>query len=120
MKNLTSEAITIQCSKGGRITLQPARVTPTLEVADGGPVGELNGVLICTLTTRVVDFSGIALDRKEAPFIVSADIFQTLPCNATDFITPDLGMSAIRNSFNEVHAVTQFISKTPLANIPFV
>ncbi len=119
MKNLTSEDIVVQRQDGTRFTLRASKQVPIIKTVLGDVIGELNGAVILTSTTKVVDFEQLILNRADAPFIVSKEVFNALPCNAIEFITPDLGSSAIRNTFKEVHAVTQFISKSPLATVRF-
>ena len=120
MKNLTSAKLIVQQSNGYRFVLPAADYVPTIKVVQGRPLGELDGVTVCTLTTRIVDFGGIILDHRDAPFIVNKEVFNALPCDAIDFITPDLGSSAIRNDGEESCIITQFISKVMAARPPVV
>lgn len=111
MKNLTSSTITVQRPDGSRFILTPAPQTPQLVTKQPVLLGCLDDVAIYTQPHTVVDFGTIPFSKEEHPYIVTREIFDALPSDAVEFITPDYGPSAVMNTFQHVHAVTRFIAK---------
>lgn len=112
MKNLTGRAITIQRDDHTRVVIPPEATTPIIAVGEEEtPLGIINGIDVIVAPQKAVLWNGLNLSTHDQPFIVSRDIFDLLPHDATEFVTPDLGTSAIRNTFGEVHAVTRLIAK---------
>jgi hypothetical protein len=121
MKNLTDRDVIVQRENGTRFILVAAKGVPVLRHIPGTIMGVLNGVLIQGEDVSYVDFSDVELEAgSQGPYIVERNIFDALPASATDYITPDLGSSAVRNAYKNVQAVTRFCakSKTPIAVFP--
>ncbi len=123
MKNLTDRDIVVQRENGTRFVLPAAKSVPVLRQIPGVVMGVFNGVLIQGEDVNYVDFSDVEwVSGAEGPFVVERNIFDALPDSAIDYITPDLGTSAVRNAYRNVQAVTRFCakSKIPATVLPAV
>lgn len=110
MKNLTDIHLTINRTDGSRVILPPAEKQPVLRKEDACLLGFLGAIEIYREAVISVDFSGIELNAVDQPFVVSREIFDALPANMHEFVTPDLG-TAIYNSFGIMHVVQRLIAK---------
>lgn len=112
MKNLTGRPISIQRDDESRITIQPEAATPVIAVQhEELPLGTLNGIDVIAAEQKAILWNGLNINSFDQPFIVTQEIFDLLPHDATEFVTPDLGPSAIRNAFGGVQAITRLIAK---------
>ncbi len=111
MKNYTGSPIILQLSTGKRITVAPEPITPRVSRVESEDIGVFGGIDIAVDIDRTIDWGGISVDLQAQPIIVSREIFDLLPADAVAFVTPDLGSSAIRNTFGSLYAVTKLIAK---------
>lgn len=111
MKNYTGFPITIELASGRRIVVQPEPITPRVSREEPLPLGVFGDIDIAIDVPHTVDWGGVAVDLQAQPIIVSREVFDLLPHDAVAFVTPDLGSSAIRNSFGTLFAITKLIAK---------
>lgn len=123
MKNLTDTLVTLIRQDSTRIHLPPSPTPPTVVVEGTCHLGFLDGVSVIRERRLTVDFHGMVLDPADQPYIVSREVFDALPADRVEFITPDFD-SAIANAFKIPHAIRQFVAKagvpTPQANCDIV
>jgi hypothetical protein len=111
MKNLTSSLINLAIGES-RVQLPAPEVVPKLIVGIPTLIGVLppHHVEIVQQARTTIDFTGINLCQEDQPFIVSREIFDALPADRIEFVTPDYD-TAIMNGLGIPHVVRRLISK---------
>ena len=110
MKNLTANPLSMLQHDGSRLALPAHETPPTLVVQDPIIMGVFFGFDIVREKVITVDFHGVELHPKDQPFIVSREIFDALPADSVEFITPDYD-SAIYNALQVPHVIRRFLAK---------
>lgn len=113
MKNLTANTISLIRQDGSRAHLPAAPVAPTVIKEPSVFIGCLGSLEIIREPVTRVDFSGIELNPQDQPFVVTREVFDALPADRIEFITPDLE-SAILNGLRVPHVIRRFIAKAGL------
>jgi hypothetical protein len=116
MKNFTSVILTLQRENGTYFRLRPEDAVPVVEYREVLERGTLNGVVVYARSGKRVNFKDIVFDKKDAPFIVTKEVFDALPCTAIDFVTPDV---KYYGSLQD-DVITRLISKHDVEVIPFL
>jgi hypothetical protein len=117
MKNLTPSVIVLIRQDGSRAYLPASATCPTIEEVPAEALGRLGELEIIRQSYKRVHFHGLTDDREKLPFIVSREVFDALPDDATDFVMCDVE-TAIVNGLGLPHVIRRFIAK-PAAQIPF-
>jgi len=120
MKNFTSKTLIIQRENGTCIRILPETEQPKVEYKEATARGTLNGIEVYAPSGKRVNFGSIKLDRKDAPFIVTKEVFDALPDSAIEFVTPDSTRQQLRWMGVNEPVVHRLISKPDLDIIPFV
>ncbi len=111
MKNLTSDVIILIRQDGTRAELPACPNPPIIEIEEVGvTVGYLGELEIVRQPHKRVIFPDWVDDPKGGPYIVSKIVFDALPADATDFVTPDYN-TAILNGLKIPHVIRRFIMK---------
>jgi hypothetical protein len=117
MKNLTSGVIIMLRQDGSRAVLPPCETPPTLIHYPAEHVGVLGTIEIVRQSFTTVNFHGLELTKEDEPFIVGRDIFDALPPERIEFVTPDYE-SAIYNGLGIAHVIRCFVAKAGVKVIP--
>lgn len=122
MKNFTSKSLVIQRENGTCVRIPPEVVGPTVEYREATVRGTLNGIEVYAPSGRKVNFGSIKFDRKDAPFIVTKEVFDALPDSAIEFVTVDPTSIRYHTVYGDKReaVVHRLISKSDLDIIPFV
>lgn len=113
MKNLMSQPILVRgIDRSGPSILEPAEVTPKLIRQNPHLLGSLphHGANFMAEGTVTVDFTGIELNPDDQPFIVSREVFDALPEDRVEFITPDFDTTVL-TALSLPPLVTTFMAK---------
>jgi len=117
MKNLTATGISLFRQNGTRAYLPASPVTPTVEDVAAEVVGYLGGLEIIRQAYKRVHLYGLADNLAEQPFVVSREVFDALPYDAIEFVTPDYD-SAMLNGLGIPHVIRRFIAKQAVTAVP--
>lgn len=110
MKNLTIDPIRLIRQDTTRAELPPCMTPPKVVVRNEEVLGTLGSIEIVRERYVSVDFGDLVLNKTDEPFIVSREVFDALPPDRIEFITPDFDTS-IRNAFGAPHVIRRFIAK---------
>lgn len=110
MKNLTSDLIILIRQDGTRAELPPCETPPTIEPIEAEIIGYLGELEIVRQPYNKVHFHNWEIDPKGGPYIVSKLVFDALPPDRIEFVTPDYN-TAILNGLMIPHVIRRFIAK---------
>lgn len=110
MKNLMPGAITLDRQNGTRVTLPPCEHPPIITIVESEVVRYHGDIRVIHESYRQVTFPHWEDDPKGGPYVVSREVFDLLPADATEFVTPDFD-TALKNGLGRPHVVNRFIIK---------
>lgn len=110
MKNLTLSAINIIRIDNSRFSLAAAEIAPRLKMIESSRIVQQGALEIHVPAKYEVDFTGVDLSPDRTPFIVTKEIFDALPDDAINFVTPDIETATI-NGLGIPHVFRNFIAK---------
>ena len=105
--NCTPHQIVVQLTPEDGYIFEPSGVVPRVGTIEE-PTGLTYG--IPTMSRRLGVVEGLPPILEGTVYIVSSMVLESCP-DRQDLVAPDTGATAIRNSSNQVEAVTRFVKR---------